>query len=574
MKVSKVIKIVIAIIIVLTIIGGVWYFIGQNNKKYKFEQISDYKYFLVKEENKFGVIDKKGNVIISPNYIEIKIPNPQKDLFICYKENNEIDILNEKSERILTQYNNVDAIKIEGIVSNLPYEKSVLKYEENGKIGLINFEGKKVTAPIYDEIQGLSNKETELLVKKDGKYGVINSKGAKIINNEYEQIVADGFYTEEKGYELSGYITTIKTQDGYRYGYITSNRKKLLEAEYTSIHRIVEIENEEDVYLQIVKNGQVGIMKNGDMLIECKYQDIEYNASNNTFILERNSQYGLANIEGKFIIPIQYSSIEFKGEYISAMLNDKTTLFDISGKEVKEDVYDTITKVDNTDYYITIDKNEKYGVILENRNIKINNEYNYLEYLHDNYFIAAKEDGELGIINSEDGIVVNFEYDVIQKIDGTNIVEAKKLNGNVSDLFSIDMQKVLSTSNLNIYINENYIQAISDEIKFFNYNGTELTNKQAMPQNKLYASKKEGKWGFVNKQNGVVVDYKYDMVTEFNEYGFAAIKSGELWGIINEEGEIVQEPAYKIATIPEIIGKYYKVYYGYGESYYTDNKEM
>ncbi len=68
------------------------------------------------------------------------------------------------------------------------YEKSVLKYSEKGKYGLINFEGKKVTKAIYEEIDSLPYKEGELIVKKDNKYGVININGVELVDINYEQV--------------------------------------------------------------------------------------------------------------------------------------------------------------------------------------------------------------------------------------------------------------------------------------------------------------------------------------------------------------------------------------------------
>ena len=567
-----VIKIVIVIVIILGIAGTALYFVNQNNKKYSIEKIDSYEYHLLKQDNKFGVIDKNGNTLVKPNYTEIKIPNPQKPVFVCKDNEDTAVILNSKEEKILTQYDNIDTIRIEGTASNLPYEKTILKYEKDGKFGIINLEGKEITKPIYEEIKGLTNKESELLVKKDGKYGVINSKGAVIINNKYDNIIADGFYTEEAGYEFAGYIVSEKTQSGYRYGYFNYKHKKILDVEYADINRVVEISEKDDIYLLIVKNGQVGIMKNHDIIVECKYQDIEYHSANSTFILERNSKFGLADINGKVVIPVKYDAIEFYGDYINATISETTAVFNVEGKQIQDAVYNSITKVG--EYYITVDKNGKYGVLASNRDIKVDSKYNYIEYLFENYFIVSKEDGDLGIISAEDKIIVDFEYDVIQKKENTNVIEAKKLNKNVTDLFSKDMKKIISKSNLTVNVKEDYIQTISDEIKYFNFEGVELTNKQAIPQNELYATKQDNKWGFVDKQNNVKIEYVYDMVTEFNEYGFAGIKQGDKWGIVNLKGEVVQEPIYKINSIPEVIGKYYKVYYGYGESYYTDNQEI
>ena len=86
----------------------------------------------------------------------------------------------------------------------MPYEKNLLKYKQNGKWGLIDFNGNVVAKPEYEEIEGLSCKEGELLVKKDGKFGVINNKGVELIRIKYDYISGDEYYTEDKNYKYSG----------------------------------------------------------------------------------------------------------------------------------------------------------------------------------------------------------------------------------------------------------------------------------------------------------------------------------------------------------------------------------
>jgi len=76
-------------------------------------------------------------------------------------------------------------------------------------------------------------------------------------------------------------------------------------------------------------------------------------------------------------------------------------------------------------------------------------------------------------------------------------------------------------------------------------------------KNELYADCKNGKWGFTDLEGKVVVDYKYDKVTELNEYGFAGIKKNGKWGVINKEGKVILKPSYDSdAEDPIFIGKY------------------
>ncbi len=48
--------------------------------------------------------------------------------------------------------------------------------------------------------------------------------------------------------------------------------------------------------------------------------------------------------------------------------------------------------------------------------------------------------------------------------------------------------------------------------------------KNIFTSNTLFASKKDGKYGFVDKNGKTVVDYIYDDVTSQNSYGYAGIK--------------------------------------------------
>lgn len=569
------VKFSIGIILIIVISIGVCFILKNKNINYSVEEVSKYNYNQVNKDGKYGVISKKGDILIEAIYDNIKIPNPEKDVFICKKQDKTI-ILNEKGQEILTQYEQVDSISINGIVSNLPYEKRVLKYKENGKYGLIDYTGKVIVKPIYEEIEGLENKESELIVKKDGKYGVINDRGIKLIKEEYDGIVADGYYTEENKYALSGYIISNKTSNGYRYGYLNYKLEKMLKIEYNEISRVLEINNGQDIYIIASKNGKFGVVKNNKTVINYDYQEIEYDANNNLFKLQRNLQFGVYDINGKSILPVQYKELDFKGVYIQVLENGKEvyTYFNSKGDEIKVPKYTSVLKTTENNYYITINKEGLYGIINKDEKELVENKYNYLEYLFDEYFIAAKNDGNLGIINAKDSILVDFKYEVLQKIQDTKVVEAKVLKENVSELYGKDMEKIYSVDNAYIYKKDNYIEVYSEkDTKYFDLEGTELVAQEIFKNNKLFAKKINDKWGFANKQNSIVVEAIYDKVTEFNSYGFAGIKKDNKWGVINEAGNVIIEPIYNIEetnTEPEFLGQYYKIYYGYGESYYTN----
>lgn len=449
---------ILAVIIILLLIPIIKITIDNLNKNYKVEIVSKEKYFVLLSDNKTGVIDENGEIVINPEYYEIHIPNPSKPIFVCYYDYNEktgkcrTKVINSQGTELFTKYNNVETINLNGIETTMPYEKNLLKYKKDGKYGLIDLEGKVITAAIYDEIDGLSCKEGELLVKKDDKYGVINNRGSELIKIKYDYISGDEYYTANDGYKLSGYIIGEKTSDGYRYGYMNNKQKVLLNTEYSEIIRIGDIAKEDtdkNIFIIARKNGQCGLMKNKKVVIDFKYQDINYSGTENLFILTRGTKLGVYDSKGKKILTTKYEELTVNDTYIYVKENDSEKYYNLKGEEIDKDS-------------------------------------------------------------------INIEDD-IEETDTNNTAD--------------------------------------------------LVNPTLIPK------EKNGKWGFVDKNSHLKVDYIYDEVTGVNKYGYAGIKKDGKWGSIDEKGNIVQEPIYNLDELDEInfIGKYYKVIYDYRNIFYTDD---
>lgn len=574
MKKKKILFLIAIILIVIICILG--YFIKikiqKEKMKYEIQTISEYKYFVVKEDNKYGVIDAKGNKIIETKYEDVKIPNPEKAVFICYEKDN-TKVLNEKSEEIFTEYKNIEPLRFINISSDLMYEKSVLRYEDKEKYGIIDFYGKIITKPIYEEIGTLQFKEGELLVKRDGKYGVMNINGAILVKPDYDKIESDKFYKEENGYKDSGYIVSTKTDEGYRYGYINIDGKVIAETKYNDLYRITEIDNE-DIYIICAENGKYGLLKNDKKIIENEYQELSYSQSNNTIIGQKGRKYGVISIaDGKTIIPFEYDQIDIAGEYIYATISGSTKTYNIKGEQTNINESLSIINVQDTDYKIYIETlNGKTIYNIYKNNAKITQkEYTYIEYLHENYFIACNANGKLGIISDDEKTIIEFNYNSLQKIENTNMIQAINSNTKITEIYSKQMKKICELENAKIENNKDYIKLYNDkEIKYVSKEEKEVKNTDIFVKSKIFAQKAGDKWGFVDKNGNHIIDFKYEKVTEINDYGFAGIKLDGKWGVINNEGKIVIEPKYELDNDePAFIGEYYQVVYGNGEIYYT-----
>lgn len=99
----------ITLISIFMVIGMVLW-LKSKDKSYEVETITEFSYFKLYENEKYGVMDTKGNILVEPQYDMLDIPNPSKPVFIGYfnydsqKGEYQTEVINEKSEKILTRY--------------------------------------------------------------------------------------------------------------------------------------------------------------------------------------------------------------------------------------------------------------------------------------------------------------------------------------------------------------------------------------------------------------------------------------------------------------------------------------
>lgn len=474
---QKVFAVIIAIVVIIMFV-----FIIKNVLKEREEITKDYEYFALYSQNKWGIINQEGEVVIQPSYEEmIVIPDKTKDVFICiYNVNEETGTyqtkaINSKDETILTGYEQIEALDNIDKNSNVWYEENVLRIKKNGKYGLIDLNGKELLPAEYDEITVLEGIENSLIIKKDGKVGLVNDTGSVIIDANYKEIKGLGDTYKD------GYIT-IDEQG--KYGLISATKKQILENKYDEILQVPLKE-----YYAIKENGkQKLINSNGEVLIDSGFDEIK-STTTNGIIFVKDNLYGEMNTSGEVTIKADYQEL----------------------KEVKEQIY--IAK-----------QNNKYGII-----DGLGNGLTAFEY---------------------DGMTYNEKADLFFADDSeykTSIIDNK---------YDVKTTGILSEVNTD----EEYIRMrISDEYKYYNLKGEEISNIQALKNNTIFLDKKDGKYGYVDKKGNAITEYIYDDATEQNKYGFVAVKENGLWGALDKEGKEVIEPKYNLDNNLKIdfIGKWH-----------------
>ncbi len=480
LNIKKVVAVVIAILVVIMFITVIVNLLKQDTITEKKVATA---YYTAYENEKWGVINSTGEVVIEPSYDEmIVIPNKEKAVFIVtydvdYTEGTyKSKAVNTENEQLFSGYTKVEAIQNHDTQNNIWYETNCLKVQKNGKYGLIDFNGNVLLNCEYDKIEPIIGVENSLLTTKDGKIGVVSTTGSVIIENEYAEITA---LTSE--YE-NGYI--VKNEDS-KYGVIGTNKKVLLPIEYDGIKHVYY---------------------------------------NNVYVAKTEEKWQIINTSDKSTVKVDYE------DFVSINNN-----------------------------HIIVKSSDKYGIIATDGTVEVEPQYQSLKYMYQNYYIAEKDNlfGVIDVSNNEKKI--DFTYNNLIYIQSADIIEGES-DKIETDLYDRSFNLKLSGIVSEINVDKGYMKVrVNSEYKYYNFKFEECKSKDVLISNTLFLSKKDGKYGYVDKNGVVVINYIYDDATEQNDSGFVAVKKDGKWGAINSKGETVVEPTYELENnaIIDFIGQWH-----------------
>ena len=199
--------------------------------------------------------------------------------------------------------------------------------------------------------------------------------------------------------------------------------------------------------------------------------------------------------------------------------------------------------------------------------------YDELTFAFSNNYIA-KNGENYGIINTSNETKLDFTYSYITYMSDESLLEADKADGNTELLdtsFNVKVTGIVSEINTS----KGYVKVrVNGEYKYYNFRLEEKKAQDIFTTNTLFLSKQNGKYGYVNKEGIVVVDYIYDDATEQNDYGYVAVKQNGVWGALDQNGNVVVTPSYELAqnTVISFIGKWHLAP-DLNANYYTDINE-
>lgn len=385
----------------------------------------------------------------------------------------------------------------------------------------------------YDTISALENYDSEnsiwyendvLVVSKDGKFGLVDFKGKELLKCEYDEIKT-----------LKGVKSSLLTKKGDKLGLVDNIGATIIENEYT---KIVPISDKyEDGYIVTNADKKMGVINhNKSVAVEVKYQDIKALNGNGKYVVKESNKWQIIDSEGNTYL---------KGKF------------------------DDVASINNEN--VIIKNNGKYGVVTLNGENKIATKYQEISYLFDDKYIF-KLNNKYGVINLEGEELIDPTYESLIYRADAGFLEGTKANEINTEFMDHSLMPKLTGILSEINVDDGYMRIRADnEYKYYNFKFEEKTNKEVLASNTIFLDKKDGKYGFVNKEGIVVVDYIYEDAREQNEYGYASVKKNGMWGCVDSKGRVIITPAYQLEnnSIIEFINKWH-----IGEdlnlNYYTD----
>lgn len=444
--------------------------------------------------------DSSSNHLVSTTY------------FLVNKDNKWGIIDNNAKTIIEPTYN--DAIIIPDNKKDIFVTTYDANYEEGTyKTKVLNSKGKEIFTQ-YDRVDALENydennnlwyEENVLLVQKDGKYGLINFKGEEILKTNFDNI-----------YTLKGTKNSLITVKDNKLGLVNCVGQELVANKYQDIKSLGE-----DTKAYIVKeNDKYGIYE----ILDCKYQDIKSLNNKDVYCVKENNKYKVINKDGKEVFSEKFDNIE----------------------TIKDDI--VVYKYNNN--YCAYDlKNNK----------KLSQTYKELKYTTDNMFIA-KKDSKYGIIDIDNKVKVKENYININYYKDVNIYELEEKEGNTATILNGDLKEIARGIVNDTNSEKAYIKVWTETgYEYYNLVGEKQESKDILTNNSLFLSKQNDKYGFVDKEGNVVIDYIYDDAKEQNEFGYIAVKKDGLWGCIDKNGKAICETKYNLDDnlLIDFIGEYH-----------------
>jgi len=236
-------------------------------------KVGDKEFFIAKENEKYGIIDLAGKIILPFEYEYITRFNADEEVFLRVEKDEKFGVIDLNGKIILPiEYDEMGFFDVKGVV--------FLDVQKNEKWGVVDLDG-EIVLPFEYGYMSVFDVEGKIFfkVEKDEKYGIIDLDGKVILPFEFEK----DFFASTL-VDISSNFPNVFVKEGRMFfivekdekcGVVDSNGKTIVPFEVENYYYISTFDVENKTFFSI--KGDKIIDLNGEILPfeEYDYKEIK-----------------------------------------------------------------------------------------------------------------------------------------------------------------------------------------------------------------------------------------------------------------------------------------------------------
>lgn len=548
---------------------------------------------LIYKDGKVGLSDASGNVIIPAEYEKLGWSTGNEDPqanTIGYKKGELWGLLALDNQRITeAEYTSLYPAKGGFYVASVRG-----KVSQNDFLGVITNQGKTIIPFKYNAIK-VADLRAVVGVKygRQYKFGVVDMADKSIIPIEYKEIVSLGHLRfavknfdnktaifSDNGKPVVDFVldSISSYQNGnaiiyanHKLGVVNNNGQIVEEPQFQDVRLEDELQVKAFDEWQVLRTGKTSLSINYDNVIPFGDQNYKVEANGKSWVINKENEpltpqrfsyieepvngkmlfryhnkWGVIDAAGEIFMKPKYDSLILNNDVIYAKSQGSWSLFDFHGVQKSNTNYDEIGR--RTGYYYPVKKKNHWGFIDRSGEEVIHCVYDQVGEIINN-MVVVRFHGEYGILDKNGDWVVLPQKGRLTIInDDYYLIKSGKL----STLKSYDDETIYFTENKVDIMEDHLLEHLSDGgLWKIDFNGR-IVNRD-IPQQRfeeirssgdgLFAVKYQGRFGFVDNQNRLIIANRYEDVGDFGD-GLIAVKLLGKWGYIDRYENIIIQPVY------------------------------
>lgn len=338
------------------------------------------------KQNKYGVINQQGKMIVLPEYDSVFIT----DAFILALKR----IINDKWSVFNHEGDSLTERTYQEVKKNTP---GFMGVKRNDSWGFIDESGKEIIPNQYDSVENFQGQVAKASFL--GSEGIINSNGEWLANPWYE-------FVQPVSQNIFYY------RSGGKSGLIGPGNKDI----YTTENAFFPINSG---FIEKNPENKLGLLNHkGKVILKTEYDEISHLQGDSIYIFKKDNKYGIVTKSGVIKVGLNSRFQELhplKDNYLGVKINNKFGFVDINGNLRVSNQYDAIGHYQENLAPIKLRGN--WGYIDKIERIVIQPAFDHAYSFSDGLAIVMKNN-KCGLINKDGKIVLPLEYDRLEKTRG------------------------------------------------------------------------------------------------------------------------------------------------------------